>query len=141
MLGLYDQLDDPDFPRNGSALSIEGFVAQAPSVSGQSYDTPWRQVHAMLQEAARRTEGILEDPTAQVFQTALSDWYPQYRLVCQAIPTSPGPRAMILSALHANIQDVFNEYGVQIMSPQYFADPAAPKVVPRERWFVAPAKE
>ncbi len=105
------------------------------------YDTPWRQVHAMLEEAARRTEGILADPAPRVFQTALSDWYPQYRLVCQAIPATPGPRALILTALHANIQDVFNEYGVQIMSPQYFADPSEPKVVPRERWFAAPAKE
>lgn len=105
------------------------------------YDTPWRQVHAMLEEAARRTEGILTDPAPRVFQTALSDWYPQYRLVCQAIPATPGPRAMIMSALHANIQDVFNEYGVQIMSPQYLADPAEPKVVPPERWFTAPAKE
>jgi len=35
--GLYDQLDDPDFPRSGSALGIEGFVAQAPSASGQRY--------------------------------------------------------------------------------------------------------
>jgi small-conductance mechanosensitive channel len=117
----------------------KGFVLDTQVTIG--YDTPWRQVHAMLQEAARRTEGILVDPAPQVFQTALSDWYPQYRLVCQAIPTSPGPRAMILSALHANIQDVFNEYGVQIMSPQYFADPAEPKVVPRDRWFTAPARD
>ena len=105
------------------------------------YDTPWRQVHAMLEEAARRTEGILADPAPRVFQTALSDWYPQYRLMCQAIPATPGPRALIMTALHANIQDVFNEYGVQIMSPQYITDPSEPKVVPRERWFTAPAKE
>jgi small-conductance mechanosensitive channel len=103
------------------------------------YDTPWRQVHAMLEEAAQRTEGILSDPAPRVFQTALSDWYPQYRLVCQAIPATPEPRAMIMSALHANIQDVFNEYDVQIMSPQYFADPASPKVVPRDQWFRKPA--
>jgi len=88
--------------------------------------TPWRQVHAMLIDAAVRTEGILVDPPPQVFQTALSDWYPVYRLVCQAVPEEPRPRAMVLSALHANIQDVFNTFGVQIMSPQYIADPAQP---------------
>lgn len=116
-----------------------GFVLDTTVTIG--YDTPWRQVSAMLEEAARRTAGVLEDPAPQVFQTALSDWYPQYRLVCQAVPSEPRPRALVLSALHANIQDVFNEYGVQIMSPQYFADPATPKIVPRDKWFTAPAKE
>ena len=103
------------------------------------YDTPWRQVHAMLIEAARRTPGVLTDPAPQVFQTALSDWYPEYRLVCQAVPSEPRPRAMVLSTLHANIQDVFNEHGVQIMSPQYIADPATAKVVSPDEWYAAPA--
>ncbi|NVO06206.1 MAG: mechanosensitive ion channel family protein [Rhodoferax sp.] len=114
-----------------------GFVLDTTITIG--YDTPWRQVHAMLIEAALRTEGVLATPAPLVFQTALSDWYPQYRLVCQAIPSEPRPRALVLSALHANIQDVFNEYGVQIMSPQYFEDPASAKVVPPEQWYPAPA--
>jgi len=105
------------------------------------YDTPWRQVEAMLLEAAKRTPGVLEDPPAQVFQTSLSDFYPEYRLVAQAIPTQPRPRAVLLSLLHSNIQDVFNEYGVQIMSPHYIADPSEEKKVPKERWFTAPAQE
>ena len=41
--------------------------------------------------------------------------------------------------LHRNILDVFNEYGVQIMTPAYERDPAAPKVVPPEGWYAAPA--
>jgi hypothetical protein len=45
----------------------------------------------------------------------------------------------VLGALHGNIQDAFNEYGVQIMSPNYEADPGAPKVVPPSRWHSAPA--
>jgi small-conductance mechanosensitive channel len=104
------------------------------------YDTPWRQVEAMLLEAARRTAGILRDPVPQVFQTALSDFYPEYRLVAQAIPSQPRPRAELLSVLHGNIQDVFNEYGVQIMSPHYFADPHEEKCVPRDQWYAAPAQ-
>jgi hypothetical protein len=36
---------------------------------------------------------------------------------------------------------VFNEYGVQIMSPHYIPDPPAPVVVPKERWFEPPAGE
>jgi small-conductance mechanosensitive channel len=103
------------------------------------YDAPWRQVHAMLIEAACRTSGVLHDPPPRVFQTALSDFYPQYRLVCQAIPTGPTPRAEAMSALHANIQDVFNEYGVQIMSPHYLGDPDQPKIVPQQQWAPPPA--
>ena len=115
-----------------------GFVLDTTVTIG--YNTPWRQVHAMLIEAAQRTDGVLTDPQPVVFQTALSDWYPQYRLVCQAVPTEPRPRALLLSALHANIQDVFNSYGVQIMSPQYFEDPVEAKVVPRNKWFTPPAR-
>ena len=114
-----------------------GFVLDTTVTIG--YDTPWRQVHALLIEAAKRTDGVSHDPAPQVFQTALNDWYPVYRLVCQAGPAEPRPRALLLSALHANIQDVFNEYGVQIMSPQYFEDPSAPKVVPPAKWYPAPA--
>ncbi|KEX92886.1 mechanosensitive ion channel protein MscS [Pseudomonas putida] len=105
------------------------------------YDTPWRQVEAMLLEAARRTPGVLDEPPAQVFQTALSDFYPEYRLVAQAIPSQPRPRAVLLSMLHANIQDVFNEYEVQIMSPHYLGDPEHEKRVPRDRWYAAPAQK
>jgi small-conductance mechanosensitive channel len=104
------------------------------------YDTPWRQVEAMLLEAAAKTDGISSNPPPRVFQTALSDFYPEYRLVCNATPTQPRPRAMALSDLHANIQDAFNKYGVQIMSPHYNTDPAMEKVVPADRTYAAPAK-
>ncbi len=120
------------------AVQGEGYVLDTTVTIG--YDTPWRQVHAMLEEAAARTEGVLASPEPQVLQTALSDWYPVYRLVCQAVPSEPRPRALLLSALHANIQDVFNTYGVQIMSPQYIADPQAPKQVPPDQWYPAPAQ-
>ena len=47
----------------------------------------------------------------------------------------------MLAALHAQIQDAFNEYGVQTMSPNYrAAPPPQEKVVPRERWYLAPAE-
>ncbi len=104
------------------------------------YDTPWRQVEAMLLEACQRTDGIQADPLPQVFQTALADYYPEYRLVAHAVPSEPRSRALLLSLLHANIQDVFNEYGVQIMSPHYIADPADAKLVAKANWYAAPAK-
>jgi small-conductance mechanosensitive channel len=115
-----------------------GFVLDTTVTIG--YDAPWRQVHAMLIEAAGRTPGVLSVPAPHVFQTALSDFYVEYRIVCQAVPSEPRSRAEVLSLLHANVQDVFNEYGVQIMSPHYLGDPASPKVVPRAKWHDAPAK-
>ena len=116
----------------------QGFIVDTTVTIG--YDTPWRQVNAMLVEAALRTPGVLADPPPRVFQVALSDFYPEYRLVCQAVSSGPRPRAEVMSLLHANVQDVCNEQGVQIMSPHYLGDPASVKVVPRERWYTSPAK-
>jgi hypothetical protein len=47
----------------------------------------------------------------------------------------------IYTDLHRNILDIFNEYEVQIMTPAYEGDPEKPKVVPKEEWFSAPAKD
>ena len=120
------------------AVVGEGYVVDVVVTIG--YDTPWRQVEAMLIEAAKRTDGVLANPPPQVFQTALTDFYPEYRLVAQARPSQPRPRAALMSALNANIQDVFNEYGVQIMSPHYMADPKEAKLVSKENWYTAPAQ-
>jgi small-conductance mechanosensitive channel len=142
--GLGEELSLPNavvianVTRNYSrAVLGAGYIVDTTLTIG--YDTPWRQVEAMLLQAARKTPGILERPAPRVFQTGLSDFYPAYRLVCQASPGEPRSRADLLSALHANIQDVFNEHGVQIMSPHYFGDPAEAKVVAREKWFAPPA--
>ena len=102
------------------------------------YDTPWRQVEALLLLAAERTPGVRREPKPVVFQTALQDFYVQYTLLVSL--ERPDQRGPILNKLHANIQDAFNEHGVQIMSPNYEADPAAPKVVPKERWFDTPSR-
>jgi small-conductance mechanosensitive channel len=98
------------------------------------YDVPWRQVEAMLLDAARRVPAIATSPAPYVIQTALSDFYVAYRLVASSGESVPRQRMEVLNDLHAAIQDVFNENGVQIMSPHYVLDPRAPKVVPRERW-------
>jgi small-conductance mechanosensitive channel len=102
------------------------------------YDVPWRQVHAMLLIAAEHTPGIRKDPEPRVLQTALEDAAVKYTLTfCLEDQTT---KYVTLSALHAQIQDQFNEHGVQIMSPHYEADPAAPKFVPKKDWFTAPAR-
>lgn len=101
------------------------------------YDAPWRQVHALLIMAAERTPGVRQQPAPIVLQTALCDFYVQYTLlVCLE---NPARRLPTLDLVHANIQDAFNEYGVQIMSPNYEADPNDRKVVPRARWYAEPA--
>jgi small-conductance mechanosensitive channel len=104
------------------------------------YDVPWRQVHAMLLEAAKRTPGIRSQPQPVVRQTQLGDFAVTYTLFVSL--ERPQQRFTVLGAVHANILDVFNEHGVQIMSPSYEADPAEPKVVPRDtccRRFHSPA--
>jgi small-conductance mechanosensitive channel len=102
------------------------------------YDAPWRQVHALLLQAAERTSGLRRDPKPYVLQEALQDFYVKYTLfVCLE---RQDQRYFTLNALHAHIQDLFNEYGVQIMSPNYLADPASPKVVAKNDWFAAPAR-
>jgi len=52
---------------------------------------------------------------------------------------NPHQRSATLGALHANILDAFNEFGVQIASPNYEADPDERKVVPKDQWYSAPA--
>jgi small-conductance mechanosensitive channel len=102
------------------------------------YGTPWRQVHAMLIDAARRTEGVRDTPIPYVRQTELHDFYVKYML-CARID-EPTDRVRVLGLLHQNILDVFNEFGVQIMSPHYMYDPARAAVVPKEHWYQAPAR-
>lgn len=119
------------------AVRGKGFLVDTTITIG--YDAPWRQVEAMLLEAAQRTPGVLAEPRPEVFQTSLSDFYPAYRLSCQALSDQPRSRAQVLSRLHQNIQDVFNEHGVQIMSPHYVGDPQTPKVVPPAQWRPPPA--
>lgn len=113
------------------------FIVDATVTIG--YDVPWRQVDALLTRAALRCDGIVAEPPPRVFKVALSDFYVEYRLVCQAEPEEPRPRAELMSNLNAAIVDLFNEHGVQIMSPHYFGDPRDAKVVPPAQWYAAPA--
>jgi small-conductance mechanosensitive channel len=125
--------------RNFSRLVTGGHFMLNTSVT-IGYATPWRQVHAMLLEAARRTPEVAQEPPPYVVQSALSDFYVEYRLCAQSGEDAPKRRVEAIDRLHANIQDVFNEHGVQIMSPHYMADPPQPQVVPPEAWFAAPAE-
>lgn len=102
------------------------------------YDTPWRQVEAMLSMASDRTEGLQAVPEPRVQQTSLDDFYVRYELTVFA--NEAHQRSETASRLHGHIQDVFNDYGVQIMSPNFVAQPSDPVVVPKQKWHAAPAK-
>lgn len=83
------------------------------------YDAPWRQVHQLLINAARITPGVLDHPKPFVLETGLEDYYPCYQI--NAYIKDADHYGDIMSALHQNIQDIFNEAGVEIMSPHYYA--------------------
>lgn len=83
------------------------------------YDVPWRQVHSLLIDAALKTPGILSEPHPFVLETGLNDWYPVYQI--NAFTRDANRIGPIYSDLHQNIQDCFNEAGVEIMSPTYIA--------------------
>jgi small-conductance mechanosensitive channel len=103
------------------------------------YDTPWRQVDAMLLMAADQTEGVLKEPAPFVLHKSLDDFYIRYEL--NAYTDDPQRMVRTYSELHQHIVDAFNEYGVQITSPNYENDPEGGlKIVPKARWYEAPAK-
>ena len=104
---------------------------------GIGYETPWRQVEAMLLMAAERTEGLRRDPPPFVLQRQLGDFCVTYEV--NAYTDQAHNILGQYTALHRHILDVFNEYNVQIMTPAYEGDPEQPKVVPKEQWYSVPA--
>lgn len=102
------------------------------------YDTPWRQVHEMLLLAASRTSSVRKEPAPFVLQRALSDFYVEYEL--RVYLDRPSDRIRMLSELHGHVQDSFNEFGVQIMSPHFEGQPEEKVVVPKDRWREKPAR-
>jgi small-conductance mechanosensitive channel len=105
---------------------------------GIGYEVPWRQVEAMLLMAAERTEGLQRKSQPFVLQTGLGDFGINYELNVFTKRSDKMPQ--IYADLHRNIQDVFNEYEVAIMTPHYQGDTEDPKFVPKEQWYLSPAK-
>jgi small-conductance mechanosensitive channel len=121
---------------NYSSLAREGKLILNTTV-GIGYETPWRQVETMLLQAAERTEGLLREPGAFVLQKALGDFAVTYEINAYCDDAQAMNR--LYTRLYQNILDVFNEYGVQIMTPAYEGDPEQPKIVPKDQWYAAPA--
>ena len=94
---------------------LEGVIFHTTVTIG--YNASWRRVHELLIAAARATKDILDHPAPFVVQTALNDFYAAYEV--NAYTNNPKDMQNIYSALHQNIQDMFNEAGVEINSPHY----------------------
>ncbi len=88
--------------------------------------------------AVERTPGLLKEPAPFVLHRQLADFAVDYEV--NAYIRDAHEMMPLYTALHRNILDVFNEYGVQIMTPEYETDPAQPKVVPKDQWYAAPAR-
>jgi len=105
-----------------------GIIVQTTVTIG--YRAPWRQVEALLLEAASRAEGVERQPAPFVRQRALSEFAIEY--VLNAYVARPETRLAVLSRLHAAIQDAFNAAGVQMVAPHYEADPEVPVLAPKQ---------
>ncbi len=123
---------------NYSALAHEHGLILHTTV-GIGYETSWRQVEAMLLMAAERTPGLLREPQPFVMQKELGDFAITYEI--NVYCDNPHEMNTLYTELHRQILDVFNEYGVQIMTPAYESDAAEPKVVPPEKWYEPPARK
>jgi small-conductance mechanosensitive channel len=121
---------------NYSTLARKGQLVLHATV-GIGYETPWRQVEAMLLQAADRSEGFLKEPKPFVLQKQLGSFDVSYEINAYCDDAQAMNR--LYTRLHRNILDQFNEYGVQIMTPAYEGDPQQPKLVPRDQWYAAPA--
>lgn len=103
---------------NYSTLARSGELILYTSVT-IGYESPWEQIEGLLKAAAADSYGILKEPPPFILQTELADFYVGYELNVYTNKANEIPQ--VYSALHKRIQDKFNEAGVEIMSPHYFA--------------------
>ncbi|WP_294081466.1 mechanosensitive ion channel family protein [Proteiniphilum sp. UBA5384] len=107
----------------------EGLIVNTSVTMG--YEVPWRQVNQLLIDAALKTDLLLSKPQPFVLQTALNDFAASYQL--NAYTKNPEKQAVIYSQLHQNIQDIFREAGIELITPHYRATRDGNKsVVPPE---------
>ena len=81
---------------------------------GMGYETPWRKIHELLIDAAKRTPDTMKEPKPFILQTALDDYFVEYQL--NVYISDADKMALIYSNLHQNIQDVFNEAGIDLLA-------------------------
>lgn len=81
------------------------------------YDVPWQRVYQLLIESALKTVHVMEDPKPFVLQTSLDNFYISYQV--NAYTKEANKQALIYSNLFENIQEIFKQANVEIMSPSY----------------------
>ncbi len=96
-----------NFTRAGGGSTVVSVVVTL------GYDLPWRRIHELMQQACTRVEALKSDPLIR--QRALQNFAVEYELVAQV--TAGKPVAAAHSALHAAMQDVFNEAKMEILTP------------------------
>lgn len=84
------------------------------------YNVDWRRVNELLLKAAAATPNLSADPAPIVLQTGLDDFHVRYKL--RVFTSGPPPLNKIHTLLRQNILDVFNEAGVEIMTPSFQVD-------------------
>ncbi len=82
--------------------------------------------------------GLLREPKPFVLEKELGEFAITYEI--NAFCDDPQAMERLYTALHASILDVFNDNGVQIMTPAYMADPPQAKIVPKDQWYASPAQ-
>ncbi len=93
---------------------IDGRGLLVHTTVGIGYEEQQDKIEAMLIEAALRTDGLKNVPTPFVLWTGLADYAINYQINAYTSRGSILPK--LLSDLHRNIVDVFNENSVQIMN-------------------------
>ena len=117
--------------RNSMVFAVPGGAVLRTALT-IGYDAPWRLVHGLLLDSAKRTPGVLPSPPPRVHQRSLSEFFVEYVLFLQFDRNLS--RTDVSTTLHATILDAFNAHGVQIMSPRFESQPDRRVVVPREQW-------
>ena len=98
-----------------SSANTDGLIVNTTVTIG--YDVPWKDVHQALKASAKKCQLLDQNKEAFVLQTALNDFSVAYEL--NAITRKPNQLPAVYSELHENIQNEFNETGIEIMSPIY----------------------
>jgi len=91
----------------------------------------------MLLLAGERTPGLGTEARPFVLVKKLGDFAVTYELNVYCANVMGMEAAY--TALLLNVLDVFNEHGVQIMTPAYEGDPEQPKIVSPGDWYLPPA--
>ena len=95
----------------------EGLILHTSITIG--YDVEHATVEKLLLRAARQSILLQKDPKPFVLQKGLEDNYVTYEI--NVFTKQAAKMALIYSDLNKNILEVFNEEGIEILSPKYVA--------------------